>query len=107
MLRPVLLSLLNQLNPRRIDMPLFKPKSNLPVAEKARIEFHLQQIAECIGFDRFQLPVLRAKPLLALSESGQNVRQLTDHIGQHLNHQVSGLKVSVFPQMVKKAGGGG
>lgn len=88
-------------------MALFKPKSNLPDDEKARIEFHLQQIAECIGFDRFHLPVLRAQPLLEVSKSGGDVRQLTAHIGKHLNHEISGLRVNVFPQLVNKTGGGG
>ena len=43
---------------RRRSTMLFTAKPNVTVGEKSRIEFHLQQLAECIGFDRFLLPVL-------------------------------------------------
>ena len=93
-------------------MAFFKPKPNLPDAEKAKVEFHLQQIAECIGFERFQLPVLRMNSLLGqslsgISESNQTPDQMIGFIGKHLSHDVSGIRLSVIPQPPEKCGGGG
>lgn len=85
----------------------FKPKANLPDAAKARIEFHLQQIAECIGFDRFALPVLSRKTLFGLYDSKQTPQQMIGFVGKHLGHDVSGLGFRVAPQQLQTCGGGG
>ena len=77
----------------------------MPDNEKARIEFHLQQIAECIGFDRFTLPVLSEYDLL--SENVATTEQLKCLVGEHLGHDVSGVKVQTFPMQPEKVGGGG
>ena len=85
----------------------FKPKPNLPDAEKARIEFHLQQIAECVGFDRFTLPVLSRKTLFGLYESKQKPQQMIAFVGNHLAHDVSEIRFRVVPQQLQNCGGGG
>ena len=76
-------------------MAFFKPTPNLPDGEKARIEFYLQQIAECIGFDRFKLPVLSEDKLLngdaANPTEFQTVDQIKNMVGKHLRHDVSDL----------------
>ena len=85
----------------------FKPKPNLPDAEKARLEFHLQQIAESIGFDRFQLPVLSRKTLFGLHESKQTAEQMIRFVGNHLAHDVSGIRLELVPKPGGNCGGGG
>ena len=85
----------------------FKPKTNLPDAEKARIDFHFQQIAECIGFDRFRLPVLSGETLLGRFESEQSPTALIRFVGDHLNHDTSELQFRVVPQQAANCGGGG
>jgi hypothetical protein len=85
----------------------FKPKPNLPDAEKARIEFHLQQIAECVGFDRFTLPVLSRDRLFGLYETEKDPQQVIGFVGKHLAHDVSGIRLSVVPQQLQNCAGGG
>ena len=85
----------------------FKPKPNLPDAEKARVEFHLQQIAECVGFDRFTLPVLSRKRLFGLYESDKNPQQMIGFVGNHLSHDVSEIRFRVVPKQLQNCGGGG
>ena len=86
-------------------MAFFRAEPSLPVNEKARIEFHLQQIAECIGFERFQLPVLNMDSLLELCESP--AEQMVGRVGKHLEHDTAGLRVVVTPETPEKCGGGG
>ncbi len=85
----------------------FKPKPNLPDAAKARIEFHLQRIAECIGVDRFQRPVLSRKMLRGLVESKQTPRQMIAFVGNHLAHDVGEIRFDLAPQQLQNCGGGG
>lgn len=85
----------------------FKPKANLPDAEKSRIELHLQQIAECIGFDRFMLPVVSRNALFGLYESERNPQQLIEFVGEHLDHDVNGVRFRVVPQLAQSSCGGG
>ena len=85
----------------------FKPKPNLPDAAKARIEFHLQRIAECIGMDRLQRPVLSRKMLRGLIESNQTTQQIIAFAGNHLAHDVGGIRCDVVPQPLQNCGGGG
>lgn len=86
-------------------MFFFKPKPAIGDHEKARVEFHLQEIAESIGFDRFRLPVLRRDQLLDLQ--GKTPDQIVGFVGQHLSHSVAGLQVQVAIQPQEKCGGGG
>ena len=86
-------------------MAFFKSTPNLPDDEKARIEFHLQQIAECVGFDRLTLPVLSENSLL--SENPRTADQLKCLVGEHLGHDVSDVRIQTFPMQPEKIGGGG
>ncbi len=92
-------------------MAFFKSTPNLPSGEKARIEFYLQQIAECIGFERFKLPVLSEDQLLngvgTQPPEIQSVDQIKNLVGKHLRHDVSELKLQTFPMQPQKVGGGG
>ena len=86
---------------------LFKPKSGLGDHERARLEFHLQEIAESIGFERLRLPVLHAAQLMDLKTQGKTPEQMVGFAGQHLNHSVAGLQVQVAIEPQDKCGGGG
>lgn len=88
-------------------MVFFKPKPNLPDSEKARIEFYFQQIAESIGFERFQLPVLRRHEFLDRFDSKQTPAQIIRFVGEHLKHDVAEIQVRVVPQSVANCSGGG
>ncbi|MDG2223315.1 MAG: hypothetical protein P8L85_18175 [Rubripirellula sp.] len=85
----------------------FKTKPNLPDAEKARIDYHIQQIAECIGFDRFRLPVLNRDTLLGLFFSQKTPTEMIQFVGDHLNHDASGIQFRVVPQQAANCGSGG
>ena len=85
----------------------FKPKANLPDTEKSRIELHLQQIAECVGFDRFTLPVLSRKTLFALYESKGDPQHMIEFVGDHLAHDVHGIQFRVIPQQGQSCSVGG
>ncbi|MEM1225731.1 MAG: hypothetical protein AAGJ40_08530 [Planctomycetota bacterium] len=84
-----------------------KPKANLPDAEKSRIEFCLQQIAECIGFDRFTLPVLSRKTLFGLYEGKRNPQSLIEFVGDHLAHDVDGIQFRAVPKQATSGCGSG
>lgn len=85
----------------------FKSKSNLPVAEKARIEFHFQQVAECLGPERLARPVLGRSQLMEKLDSLRSPETALAFLSDHLQHQVDGLQVNVVPQDVAKCSGGG
>lgn len=85
----------------------FKTKPNLPDAEKARIEYHIQQIAECIGFDRFRLPVLNRETLLGLFDSQKTPMEMIQFVGDHLKHDASGMQFRVVPQQGANCSSGG
>ncbi len=86
-------------------MAFFKPKPNLGDHEKARIEFHLQEIAESIGFDRLKKPVLRTDQLMDLQ--GKTPEQIVGFVGEHLSHNIAGLRVQVAIEPQENCGGGG
>lgn len=90
-------------------MAFFKSKPNLPDDEKARIEFHLQQIAECIGFDRLTLPVLNETSILAGSHAAddRSADQIKRLVGQHLGHDVRDISIQTFPLQPQESSGGG
>jgi hypothetical protein len=88
-------------------MAFFKPKPNLGDHEKARIEFHLQEIAESIGFERFKLPVLRVDQLMDLKIQSKTPEQIVAFAAEHLSHNIAGLKVQVAIEPQEKCGGGG
>ena len=87
---------------------LFAAKPNVNVGEKSRLEFYLQQLAECIGFDRFLLPVLSRQQLLRHVELEQhNPEQIICFLGEHLNHDVGEIRVQLDPQQAADCSGGG
>ena len=88
-------------------MAFFKSTPNLPVDEKARIEFHLQQIAQCIGFDRLKLPVLSEESVLLRNGVAQSADQVLSLVGEHLGHDVSDVSIQTVPLPPEKCGGGG
>ena len=88
-------------------MAFFKSTPNLPVDEKARIEFHLQQIAQCIGFDRLMLPVLSEESVLLRNGVTQTADQVLSFVGEHLGHDVSEVSIQTVPLPPEKCGGGG
>ncbi|MFK7769595.1 MAG: hypothetical protein AB8B55_20455 [Mariniblastus sp.] len=84
----------------------FKAKPNLPTDEKARIEFHLSQIADVIGFERMLLPVLDSG-LLLRSPQTASIEQMIETVGNHLSHDVGGIQVEAIPTAPEKCGSGG
>ena len=92
-------------------MAFFKPTANLPSGEKARIEFHFQQIAECIGVGRLRLPVLSQMNVLYENSSQppepRSVDQIKSLVGEHLGHDVSDVRIQSLPMQTQKVGGGG
>lgn len=92
---------------RNGSIVFFKPKPNLPDAAKARMECHFQQIAECIGFDRMRLPVLRRKTLLGKFESDPSPAEMIRFVGDHLGHPSPEISLRVEPQTAASCSGGG
>ena len=91
-------------------MQLFKSKPSLADGEKARVEFHLQQIAECITADRLRLNVVSEEDLLTGADGEAaftNVDALVTKIGEHLSHDVANISILSQPQQLEKCGGGG
>jgi hypothetical protein len=86
-------------------MVFFKSKPAIDVHEKARIEFHIQEIAESIGFERLRLPILRRHQLVDFQS--KTPEQVVASVGKHLSHNVAGLQVQVAVQAQEKCGGGG
>lgn len=79
----------------------------MPDDEKARIEFHLQQMAECIGFERFRLPILSEQSLLSGIASSLTTDQIKNLVGKHLGHAVREIRIESVPLPPEKCGGGG
>lgn len=88
-------------------MALFKVKPNLADGEKAKVEFHFQQLAESVGYDRLKLEVQSKETLLGLCESGMTAEQMLVFVGEHLSHDVNDVKIAIDPQQPEKCGGGG
>ena len=79
----------------------------MPDAEKSRIEFHMQQIAECVGWERFTLPVVSRNTLFELYESKRKPQQVIEFVGDHLAHDVSGIQFRIVPQPTQGSCGSG
>lgn len=88
-------------------MPFFKSAPNVSEDEKPRIEFHLQQLAQCLGPDRFKLPVLSKDELLENSDQVRSADEILNFVGKHLSHDVSGITIQSVPLAPEKCGGGG
>ena len=90
-------------------MPFFKSAPNLPDDEKARIEFHLQQIHESIGFDRMQLPVMNERDILYDAQQSElrSSKQILTAVGEHLNYDTAEIRLQTLPMPPEQTGGGG
>ena len=91
-------------------MAFFKTAPNLPDGARARIEFYLQQIADCVGLEVFAKPVIGLQELIGMARSDdadQSIRGVVKFAGRHLGHDVSELRVAFAPKEVEKCGGGG
>ena len=89
-------------------MVFFKSAPNVKHDEKARIEFHLQQLADFIGPDRFKLPMVTEQQLMAAGSDGQlpSIEGVIAFVGEHLSHDVSGIKTEFVPLVKEQCGGG-
>ena len=85
-------------------MAFFKPKPNLTDRERARIEFHAQQVTENLGPDRVRLPVLSLDSIInhRLADG-----EALKYLGQHLTHDVSDVRVDIAAKELEQCGGGG
>ena len=89
-------------------MPIFQTRPNLPDGEKARIEFHFQQLVEHLGNSRFLLPVASEDDILGPPSARRDIHDIRDYVGRHLNFDVNQIQIQHQPQLpVKKSGGGG
>lgn len=88
-------------------MGFFKPKSGLPDDEKARVEFHLQQLAECIGFDLMQSDFVVPEQTFGTDLRDLNQEMILKVVGEQLHHDVRSITVLSKPKPLQKCGGGG
>jgi len=88
-------------------MALFSSGPTLAADEKARVEYHIQQIIDCIGRDRTQLPILSTETLLGMNDHARSPHGIMELLGQHLLYPTGDVKVQVIPELLKKVGGGG
>ncbi|WP_404307123.1 hypothetical protein [Neorhodopirellula lusitana] len=84
----------------------FQPKANLSDSAKSRMEFCLQQIAECVGFERLLLSVVSRKAIFDLYEVERDPQQVIAFVGKHLGHDVNGIQVRNALPQAPSAGGG-
>ena len=88
-------------------MLFFKTTPNLPDSDKARTEFHLQQIGECIGFDKLLLPVSDEYEIVFENGQPRTPEQLLGFVGQQLQADFSEVKINKELTVVTESGGGG
>ena len=81
----------------------FKTRPNLPPNEKAQVEYCFQWIADCIGMQRLQLPVLRTADLV----TGKSMEEVVRKVGDHLQHNTESINVLMEPALLEKCGSGG
>ena len=88
-------------------MAFFKTSAGVPDHEKARLEFHIQQVSESIGSGLMQIPVV--DPNVEFMKGGQvdSLDSILQTVGRQLNHDMGSLNVKTQPQELKKCGSGG
>ena len=86
-------------------MIFFQSKPDVSITDKARLEFRLQQIADCIGADKFLLPVLSLEHLLPPGQSAldSTLAAVTNHLGVDF----SGFKIQESLNVIEQKSGGG
>ena len=86
----------------------FKSNPNLPDGERARIEFHFQQLVDGLGIARLQMPVVNEDTILHETGTLRSPEQIKNFVIEHLNIQASNLKVQQQLALpVKPSSGGG
>ena len=85
----------------------FKAKPNLPDHEKARVELHMQHLAESFGAIFFASPFLIPDNAFGHDPRDLKIEDIVQTIGQHLGHDVSELNIHHQPEPLKMCGGGG
>lgn len=88
-------------------MPFFKSSPNLPDHEKARVEFHLQQLAECLGGDLLRRPVMIPEAVFGTDPRHTSLGEVLGKIGDHLSVDVSPISVQTSVKSLEVCGGGG
>lgn len=86
-------------------MIFFQSKPAVSTTDKARLEFRLQQISDCLGADKLLLPVLPIQNLIAPAQSG--LGNTLDAVAKHLGVDFSGFKIQESLDVVEQKSGGG
>ena len=86
-------------------MLFFQSKPDIPVIDKARLEFRLQQIADCVESRRFFLPILSVDQLV--TQEQQRLEPTLEIIAKHLGFDFSGFKIQESLSVVEEKSGGG
>lgn len=98
---------MSQESDRKVPMPFFRSSPNLPDHEKARIEFHLQQLAECLGGDLLRQPVMDPEVTFGNDPSSTNLDEVLAKIGKHLGMDVRPITIQTSLKSPEVCGGGG
>ena len=85
---------------------LFQSKPNIADYEKARIEFRLQQVADCVGPHRLRLPVLNVDQLVP-DDASSKPASILDKLRNHLSFDFAGFKIQEALDVVQQKSGGG
>jgi hypothetical protein len=85
----------------------FKSSPNLPDHEKARVEYHLQQLTECVGHELMLKPIVIPDETFGRHANETNLSLILKAIGDHLGHDIDAIQVLVQPKALEVCGGGG
>ncbi len=88
-------------------MLFLKSTPNLPDHEKARVEFHSQQLAECLGGELMRRPVLVPDAVFGSQADGTDLDDVLKKIGDHLGIDVAPISVQTALKSLEVCGGGG
>ncbi len=85
----------------------FKTEPNVSDGEKARLEFYIQEIADCIGFDKCRRPVQTLSALSGAALNCESPGEIIRFVGDVLAYDTTDLRFEVIPGPLEKSGGGG
>lgn len=88
-------------------MGLFKSSPNLPDHEKARVEYHLQQLSECLNSHLFLKPVVVPEEVFGHRAQDLQPQDVLDFVGEYLEYDVHPVTIEVQPKALELCGGGG